>query len=106
MIDFADKQPSVDVTVLRCANVLGPDVEHRRFSRMFALPLVPMVLGFDPRCQFVHEDDVVHALEHAAIHPGPRRLQRGRRRRPRPLRGDRPARQAPGAAAAAVGHRR
>jgi UDP-glucose 4-epimerase len=28
---------------------------------------VPMVLGFDPRLQFVHEDDVVHALEHAAF---------------------------------------
>jgi UDP-glucose 4-epimerase len=26
---------------------------------------VPMILGFDPRYQFVHEDDVVHALEHA-----------------------------------------
>jgi UDP-glucose 4-epimerase len=25
-----------------------------------------MILGFDPRYQFVHEDDVVHALEHAA----------------------------------------
>jgi UDP-glucose 4-epimerase len=24
-----------------------------------------MILGFDPRYQFVHEDDVVHALEHA-----------------------------------------
>ncbi len=70
VIDFAAKQPNVDVTVLRCANVLGPDVETS-FSRMFSLPMVPMVLGFDPRCQFVHEDDVVHALEHAAIHRVP-----------------------------------
>jgi UDP-glucose 4-epimerase len=31
-----------------------------------------MVLGFDPRVQFVHEDDVVHALEHAAFHVCPR----------------------------------
>ena len=66
VVDFATKQPEVDVTVLRCANVLGPDVQTA-FSRMFSLPLVPMVLGFDPRLQFVHEDDVVHALEHAAI---------------------------------------
>jgi UDP-glucose 4-epimerase len=65
--DFADKNREVTVTVLRCANVLGPDV-YTAFSRMFALPLVPMVLGFDPRIQFVHEDDVVHALEHAAFH--------------------------------------
>jgi nucleoside-diphosphate-sugar epimerase len=27
-----------------------------------------MMLGFDPGLQFVHEDDVVHALEHAAFH--------------------------------------
>ena len=67
VIDFANKQRNVDVTVLRCANVLGPDV-NTSFARMFGLPLVPMVLGFDPRLQFVHEDDIVHALEHAAIH--------------------------------------
>lgn len=66
VIDFAVKQPNVAVTVLRAVNVLGPSV-RTSFSRMFALPVVPIVLGFDPRCQFVHEDDVVHALEHAAI---------------------------------------
>ncbi|HET6830769.1 MAG TPA: hypothetical protein VFH44_05400, partial [Solirubrobacterales bacterium] len=37
------------------------------FTRLFGLPLVPMIAGFDPRLQFVHEDDVVHALEHAAL---------------------------------------
>jgi UDP-glucose 4-epimerase len=58
------------VTVLRCANVLGPDVDTA-FTRMFSLPAVPIVLGFDPRVQFVHEDDVVHALEHATIHSAP-----------------------------------
>ena len=68
--DFADKRPDVTVTVLRCANVLGPDVDTS-FTRMFALPVVPMVLGFDPRLQFVHEDDVVHALEHAALNELP-----------------------------------
>ena len=68
--DFAEKRPDVTVTVLRCANVLGPDVETG-FTRMFALPVVPMVLGFDPRVQFVHEDDIVHALEHAAFHVVP-----------------------------------
>jgi UDP-glucose 4-epimerase len=70
VVDFALKQPDVEVTVLRCTNVLGPDVQTG-FSRMFSLPAVPAVLGFDPRCQFVHEDDVVHALEHAAINKVP-----------------------------------
>jgi len=68
--EFSEKNPAVTVTVLRCANVLGPDV-RTNFTRMFSLPMVPMVLGFDPRVQFVHEDDVVHALEHAALHEVP-----------------------------------
>jgi UDP-glucose 4-epimerase len=68
--DFARRHPAVDVTVLRCTNVLGPDVDTA-FTRLLGLPAVPMVLGFDPRIQFVHEDDVVHALEHAALHEIP-----------------------------------
>jgi len=64
--DFADKHRDVVVTILRCANVLGPDVDTSH-TRMFSLPLVPMILGFDPRYQFAHEDDVVHALEHSAF---------------------------------------
>jgi UDP-glucose 4-epimerase len=63
--DFAEKEGAT-VTILRFANVLGPQVDTSHI-RMFSLPLVPMILGFDPRYQFVHEDDVVHALEHAAF---------------------------------------
>ena len=68
--EFAEKEPEVEVSVLRCANVLGPDVDTA-FTRMFSLPLIPMVLGFDPRLQFVHEDDVVHALEHCVFNEAP-----------------------------------
>jgi UDP-glucose 4-epimerase len=64
--DYADKHRDVTVTILRCANVLGPDVDTSH-TRMFSLPMVPMIFGFDPRYQFVHEDDVVHALEHCAF---------------------------------------
>jgi UDP-glucose 4-epimerase len=64
--EFTDRRTDVAVTVLRCTNVLGPDVRTSH-ERMFALPFVPMVLGFDPRYQFVHEDDVVRALEHAVF---------------------------------------
>ncbi len=64
LADFAAKNPDVSTTVLRCANVLGPDVRtsHRA---LLSLPVVPTILGFDPRYQFVHEDDVVAALAHA-----------------------------------------
>ena len=68
--EFAGRNPEVMVTILRCANVIGPDLVTPHI-RMLALPLVPMILGFDPRHQFVYADDVVHALEHAAIHDVP-----------------------------------
>jgi len=68
--EFSEQRPEVEVSILRCANVLGPDVDTA-FTRMFDLPVVPMVLGFDPRIQFVHEDDVVHALEHCVFHETP-----------------------------------
>jgi UDP-glucose 4-epimerase len=58
------------VTMLRFANVLGPSVRTSHIE-LFSLPAVPMILGFDPRYQFVHEDDVVHALEHAVRHGVP-----------------------------------
>jgi UDP-glucose 4-epimerase len=62
--EFAEKNPDVAMTILRFANVLGPDVRTSHIG-IFSLPAVPMILGFDPRYQFAHEDDVVHALEHA-----------------------------------------
>ena len=62
--EFADRSPDVTATILRFANVLGPDVRTSHID-LFSMAAVPMILGFDPRYQFVHEDDVVHALEHA-----------------------------------------
>ena len=58
---FAERNPDVTVSVLRFANVLGPSVLTSHIG-LLSLPAVPMILGFDPRYQFVHEDDVVHAL--------------------------------------------
>jgi len=62
--DFNEKQPETCVTILRCANVLGPDVKTS-LRGLAELPFVPAILGFDPRLQFVHEDDVANALFHA-----------------------------------------
>jgi UDP-glucose 4-epimerase len=65
--EFAERHPDTAVTILRFANVLGPSVKTSHI-KLFSLPVVPMILGFDPRYQFAHEDDVVHALEHAVKH--------------------------------------
>jgi UDP-glucose 4-epimerase len=64
--DFAEDHPEVAVTSLRFANVLGDDVTTV-FSRMLRMPAVPEVFGYDPRLQFVHEDDVTRALAHATL---------------------------------------
>jgi UDP-glucose 4-epimerase len=66
VVDFAEKNPDVTCTVMRCSNVLGPDVRTSH-AALFSLPVLPMILGFDPRYQFVHEDDVVAALAHATL---------------------------------------
>jgi UDP-glucose 4-epimerase len=68
--DFNDKQPETAVTILRCTNVLGPDVKTS-LRGLAELPFVPAILGFDPRLQFVHEDDVANALFHATEHDLP-----------------------------------
>jgi UDP-glucose 4-epimerase len=62
--DFNEKQPDTCVTILRCTNVLGPDVKTS-LRGLAELPFVPAILGFDPRLQLVHEDDVANALFHA-----------------------------------------
>ena len=62
--DFALRNPDTVVTTLRFGNVLG-DVHESPFARLFELPVIPTVLGFDPRLQFLHEDDAVDALLHA-----------------------------------------
>jgi UDP-glucose 4-epimerase len=59
--DFAVDNPHVSVAVLRFSNVLGPDITTP-LAKALELPMVPSVLGFDPRFQFVHEADVVRAM--------------------------------------------
>ena len=59
--DFAEDNPHVCVSLLRMSNVLGPDITTPLTSAL-QLPLVPSILGYDPRIQFVHEDDVLRAV--------------------------------------------
>jgi UDP-glucose 4-epimerase len=63
---FARRRPDVTVTMLRCANLMGPQIETT-LTRYFSLPVVPTVLGFDARLQFCHEEDALAVLEHAAL---------------------------------------
>lgn len=65
---FARRRPDVAVCVLRFANILGPTPDTPLAS-YFALPVLPTVLGYDPRLQFVHEDDVIEVLRIASHEP-------------------------------------
>ena len=56
--------------MLRFANVLGDDLDTP-FALALRRPVVPEILGFDPRVQFVHEDDVVGALMYATTNDVP-----------------------------------
>jgi len=62
--------PDRTVTVLRFTNGLGPALRTSH-TQLLGLPAVPGILGFDPRYQFVHEDDIGNALEHAVKHDVP-----------------------------------
>jgi UDP-glucose 4-epimerase len=61
---FAERNRGVTVTTLRFVNGLGPDLRTSHIA-LLSLPVVPSILGFDPRYQFIHEDDIVAVLEHA-----------------------------------------
>jgi len=63
--DFAAATSAVKVVVLRFAEGLGPGM-NTPVTRLLRQPLVPSILGFDPRLQCIHEDDIVGVLEHAA----------------------------------------
>jgi UDP-glucose 4-epimerase len=63
---FARRRPDVTVTMLRMADVLGPTVSTP-MAEYFRLPVVPTVLGFDARLQFLHERDQLEVLRRATL---------------------------------------
>ena len=68
---FRRRRPDVATTVLRLAPLIGPDADTI-LTRYFSLPVVPTVLGRDPRLQFLHVDDVLEILVRSVVedHPG------------------------------------
>jgi UDP-glucose 4-epimerase len=63
---FARRRPDVRVAMLRAANVLGPLVQSP-ITSYFRLPVIPTVIGFDPRMQFLHAQDLIDVLGHTAL---------------------------------------
>jgi UDP-glucose 4-epimerase len=68
--EFAGRDGARTVTTLRLADQLGGE-ERASHLALLSLPVVPAILGFDPRWQFIHEHDAVGALAHAVLHEIP-----------------------------------
>jgi len=68
---FGRRRPDVTLTLLRFTNFIGPQIETP-LTRFLSLPVVPTVLGFDPRIQLCHEDDGIEVLRRSTLeqHPG------------------------------------
>jgi UDP-glucose 4-epimerase len=67
---LARRRDDTVLTVLRFANLLGAGIDTP-FSRYLALPVIPTVLGYDPRVQLCHTDDAVEVLLQACLDTRP-----------------------------------
>jgi UDP-glucose 4-epimerase len=63
---FSRRRADVDVAVLRFANFIGPRIDSP-FVALFSMPVIPTILGYDARLQFVHEADGLEVLRRAAM---------------------------------------
>ena len=66
LAEWRDRHSDTEVTVLRPCWIMGPTYwDH--VTRFFSLPVIPMLLGYDPLMQFVHEEDCLGAFERATV---------------------------------------
>lgn len=61
---FRGQYPQINLTILRFPNIIGPGVESP-LTQFLSDPLAPVLLGFDPMMQLIHEEDVVQAIVHS-----------------------------------------
>lgn len=67
-VGAARRRDDLTVTVLRFANFIG-GVDDAALAGFFRLPVVPSVLGWDPRLQFCHAEDAVAVLARSVLQP-------------------------------------
>lgn len=61
---FRRQVPEMILTILRFSSIIGPQADTP-MTRFLKQPLAPVLLGFDPLMQVIHEKDVVEALAYA-----------------------------------------
>ena len=67
---FRRQVPDMLLTLLRFASIIGTEVDTP-LSRFLREPFSPVLLGFDPMLQVIHESDVLAALFHALMNDVP-----------------------------------
>lgn len=66
--DFGRRREDVGLVILRTQNVIGPTVSTS-MTEYLSLPVIPTMLGYDPRLQFLHELDAIEAFRRAVFAP-------------------------------------
>jgi UDP-glucose 4-epimerase len=67
---FGRRRPDAAVTMLRFSNFIGGEIDTP-LTRYFSLPVVPRVIGYDPRLQLLHESDAIEVLRLATLEDRP-----------------------------------
>lgn len=67
---FSRRRPEVIITTIRAAQVLHPDVDTP-MRNYFSNPVLPTVLGFDPRLQFLGLEDALAILSESVVNDRP-----------------------------------
>ncbi len=67
---FRRQVPEIMLTVLRFPGIIGPNADTP-LTRFLKEPVAPVLMGFDPLMQVIHEQDVVDALIYAIQHDVP-----------------------------------
>ena len=68
--EFAEENPHVIVTVLRCCMVMGPE-GGSRVTQGFDKPALLKIAGADPPLQFIHNVDLARILAMLSTNPRP-----------------------------------
>jgi UDP-glucose 4-epimerase len=55
------RHPQVKTVLVRPCNVVGPSVRNA-MSRLLRMNYIPVIAGFNPMVQFIHEEDLADAL--------------------------------------------
>jgi len=67
---FRSQNENLILTILRFPSIVGPTADTP-MTRFLGSPAAPVLMGFDPLMQVIHEDDVVEALVHSVMYDTP-----------------------------------